>query len=169
MSYGITPRNLYDSNDSYGLSSSGQSNSGFSAQNAAVGATGLINPLIPIGLNLAGGIFKAIRGDPKKKYRKALEDMIGQDAYSGNPIDVGKYVMMNRQLMLPQANKYGMAVNKRFGFDQGRGQGEFFDRLMEQESGNLYNLNLRNEEEMLAEKRAKMARELQIRMALLGS
>lgn len=123
-------------------------------------STGRVNPLIPIGLNLVGNLFKAIKGDPTAKVRKKaagdLSGMVGKDVY-----DVGKYANMNRRLMVPQANKYGEAVNKRFGFDQGRGQGEFFNQLMESEGQNLYNLSLENE-------KAKNERDMMIRQLLLN-
>jgi hypothetical protein len=157
----------YSQQQGFGASSgsSGMLNAGFSTAKAA---SGLINPLIPIGLNLGSGILRALKGKSEAEKRadragalrertaKGMQGEIGKDVFSPD-----KYLAMIRQRMIPRAKQLGASADKRFGFDQGRGYGSFLESLTDEEAQGILDFAKMNDQ-------AKFERDMRYKSSLLN-
>ena len=99
------------------------------------------------GMQMGSALLGALAGNPYDKYNKAgLRHM--QSTLRRNPdvINVQGAINRNRANMIPQMNQMGAGINRRFGFDTGRGQGQLMRMLMEQEGGFNLDASMQNDQ-----------------------
>jgi len=107
-----------------------------------------MDPLIGYGLMQGGSsLLSMLAGNPYEKYNRAGLDY-ARNTLRRNPnvIDVQGAIGRNRANMIPQMNQMGAGINRRFGFDTGRGQGQLMRMLMEQEGGFNLNASMQNDQ-----------------------
>jgi len=88
---------------------------------------------LTLGLQGGGAFLQALfGGDPYEKYKK--EGARRLMSLSGKPvINVDQAVARNRANQIPEINRLGESVNRRYGFDTGRGQNALLSGLLESE------------------------------------
>jgi hypothetical protein len=80
----------------------------------------------------AGGLISGLSGTPGGDVRR--EGVRRLRSLSGRPVfDVGRAIARNRAAQIPRISRLGESVNRRFGFDTGRGQQALLTNLLEGE------------------------------------